>query len=253
MTEKRLAIEHLVGQLAERYALPASALDGVVVEADGQDAERAARVENLRARLVRLGDVNPAAVEELEELRTRHGFLVTQQGDLEQSLEDLRRTIAKLTRTSRQRFEETFAAANEKLAEVFPKLFPGGKAHLELLPAEEGAEAGVEIVVQPAGKKLQTLSLLSGGEKALTAVALILSLFLIRPTPFCLLDEVDAPLDEANIGRFNQLIRDMATASQFVLITHNRRTMQVADTLYGITMEQAGISKVVSVRLREAA
>src|SRR6185295_5939863 len=253
MTEKRLAIEHLAVQLAERYALPPSTLDDVLVEADGQDAERAARAESLRARLVRLGDVNPAAIEELEELRTRHGFLVAQQGDLESSLEDLRRTIAKLTRTSRQRFEETFAAANVKLSEVFPKLFPGGKAHLELLPAEGDAEPGVEIIVQPAGKKLQSLNLLSGGEKALTAVALILSLFLIRPTPFCLLDEVDAPLDEANIGRFNQLIREMATTSQFVLITHNRRTMQVADTLYGITMEEAGVSKVVSVRLREAA
>lgn len=111
----------------------------------------------------------------------------------------------------------------------------------------------MEIVVQPGGKKLQSLTLLSGGEKALTAVSLILSLFLIRPTPFCLLDEVDAPLDEANIGRFNQVVREMATSSQFVLITHNRRTMEAADTLYGITMEQAGVSKVVSVRLREAA
>jgi chromosome segregation protein len=253
VAEKRLAIEHLVAQLAERYALPPTALDEVLVEADGLDVERAARVESLRARLARLGDVNPAAIEELEELRTRHGFLVAQQSDLESSLEDLRRTITKLTRTSRQRFEETFAAANVKLSELFPKLFPGGKAHLELLPAEEDAEAGVEIIVQPAGKKLQSLSLLSGGEKALTAVSLILSLFLIRPTPFCLLDEVDAPLDEANIGRFNLLIREMATTSQFVLITHNRRTMQAADTLYGITMEQAGVSKVVSVRLREAA
>jgi chromosome segregation protein len=136
---------------------------------------------------------------------------------------------------------------------VFPKLFPGGHARLELVTPEEGGDPGIEIVVQPAGKHLRSLSLLSGGEKALTATALVLSLFLIRPTPFCLLDEVDAPLDEANIGRFNQLIREMSETSQFVLITHNRRTMEVADTLYGITMEQAGISKVVSVRLREAA
>ena len=160
---------------------------------------------------------------------------------------------AKLTRTSRERFQATFEAANEKLAEVFPKLFAGGKARLELTTPEESGEPGVEIVVQPGGKKLQSLTLLSGGEKALTAVSLILSLFLIRPTPFCLLDEVDAPLDEANIGRFNQVVREMATSSQFVLITHNRRTMEGADTLYGITMEQAGVSKVVSVRLREAA
>jgi chromosome segregation protein len=253
LTERRMELEHLVAQLGERYALGVEALAQAAVEDDGLDGERVSRVEALRARLTRLGDVNPAAMQELDELRTRHEFLAAQRNDLERSLEDLRRTIAKLARTSRQRFEETFAAANVKLGEVFPKLFPGGRARLELTSPEDGDEPGIEIVVQPAGKKLQSLSLLSGGEKALTAVALILSLFLIRPTPFCLLDEVDAPLDEANIGRFNQLVRDMAAASQFVLITHNRRTMEVADTLYGITMEQAGVSKVVSVRLREAA
>jgi len=253
LTERRLALEHVATQLAERYGLGPEALADVPPADDGRDDERAARVEALRARLARLGDVNPAALTELEELRGRHEFLVGQRTDLERSLDDLRRTITKLIRTSRRRFEETFAAANEKLAEVFPKLFPGGKARLEQTEPEEGGEPGVEIVVQPAGKKLQSLGLLSGGEKALTAVAMILSLFLIRPTPFCLLDEVDAPLDEANIGRFNQLIQDMATGSQFVLITHNRRTMEAADTLYGITMEQAGVSKVVSVRLRAAA
>ena len=253
LAERRVALENLAGQLAERYGLGLEALGEVPQEPDGVDEERAAQAEALRARLARLGDVNPEALAELEELRGRRDFLVGQRTDLERSLDDLRRTISKLTRTSRQRFEETFAAANEKLADVFPRLFPGGRARLELTTPEEGGEPGIEIVVQPAGKKLQSLSLLSGGEKALTAVALILSLFLIRPTPFCLLDEVDAPLDEANIGRFIQLIRDMAAASQFVLITHNRRTMEAADTLYGITMEQAGVSKVVSVRLREAA
>jgi chromosome segregation protein len=253
LAERRMALEHLAGQLAERYDLGVWVLADVEVVEDGEEAAREARAEALRARLLRLGDVNPAAFTELEELRERHGFLDGQRSDLERSLDDLKRTISKLNRTSRERFEETFAMANEKLARVFPKLFPGGAARLELTVPEEGGEPGVEIVVQPAGKKLQSLSLLSGGEKALTAVALILSLFLIRPTPFCLLDEVDAPLDEANIGRFNQLIRDMSEASQFVLITHNRRTMEVADTLYGITMQQAGVSKVVSVRLREAA
>jgi len=252
LTERRMALERLATQLAERYGLTPDALADVeATEAD--DEERDRRAESIRERLQRLGEVNPAALTDLEELRTRRDFLVAQRDDLERSLEDLKRTIGRLTRTSRERFEATFAAANERLTEVFPKLFPGGKARLELTEPEDGGEAGVEIVVQPSGKKLQSLSLLSGGEKALTAAALILSLFLIRPTPFCLLDEVDAPLDEANIGRFNQLIRDMASASQFVLITHNRRTMEAADTLYGITMEEAGVSKVVSVRLREAA
>ena len=188
-----------------------------------------------------------------EEVRGRHEFLAAQRDDLERSLDDLRQTIGKLARTSRRRFDETFAAANDRLAEVFPKLFPEGSARLETTQPEEGGEEGVEIVVALPGKKLQSLSLLSGGEKALTATALVFSLFLIRPTPFCLLDEVDAPLDEANIGRFNALVAEMAERSQFVLITHNRRTMEVAETLYGVTMEQAGVSKVVSVRLSEAA
>src|SRR5262249_22068252 len=261
VAERRLAIEHLGSQLAERYELTIAALDAVPPSEDGRDEERAARVETLRARLVRLGDVNPAAIEELDELRGRQEFLVAQRSDLERSLDDLRRTIAKLIRTSRQRFEETFVAANAKLEETFPKLFPDGRARLELIQPEEGGEPGVEIVVQPAGKKLQSLSLLSGGEKALTAVARTLSLVRLPPTPFCLLDELAGAvreadisrLDEGSTGRLNQVVRDMASASRSALITHSRRTMEAADTLYGITMEQAGVSKVVSVRLRAAA
>jgi chromosome segregation protein len=253
LTERRIGVEQIGERLAERYDLGIEALDEVTVTTDGPVEEDAVRVEELRARLVRLGDVNPSAMSELEEIRGRHEFLVAQRADLENSLDDLKQTIGKLTRTSRQRFDETFTAANAKLTEVFPKVFPSGSAQLELVPNEEGGEPGIEIVVQLAGKKLQKLSLLSGGEKALTATALVFSLFLIRPTPFCLLDEVDAPLDEANIGRFNALVAEMARDSQFVLITHNRRTMEVAGTLYGITMEQAGVSKVVSVRLSEAA
>lgn len=252
LTERRLAVDHLLQQLAERYDLGVDALRRVSSSED-ESEEKAQRVERLRVRLVQLGDVNPGAVRELAELNERHQFLAAQRDDLEGSLDDLRRTISKLVRTSHERFEETFAAANDRLAEVFPKLFPEGKARLQLTAVEGDDDPGVEIVVQPAGKKLQHLGLLSGGEKALTATALVLALFLIRPTPFCLLDEVDAPLDEANIGRFNQVIREMAENCQFVLITHNRRTMEAADTLYGITMEQPGVSKVVSVRLREAA
>jgi chromosome segregation protein len=154
---------------------------------------------------------------------------------------------------SRSLFRENFDQANVKLAVVFPRLFPGGRAELVLTESEEGGESGVEIIVQPVGKKLGSLSLLSGGEKAMTAVALILSLFMVRPTPFCVLDEVDAPLDDANVGRFDHLIREISLTSQFVLITHNKRTMEAADSLYGITMQEAGVSKVVSVRLKQAA
>jgi chromosome segregation protein len=253
LTERRLEMEHLVDRLNERYGLGLEALGGVEIGDVPPGEPERLRAEELRARLLRLGDVNPGALDELRELNERYGFLEAQRSDLERSLADLQHTIATLTKTCRQRFDETFEAANLKLADVFPKLFPGGRAHLERVAVEGENEGGVEIIVQPAGKKLQSLALLSGGEKALTATALVFSLFLIRPTPFCLLDEVDAPLDEANIGRFNQLIREMAQRSQFVLVTHNRRTMEGADTLYGITMEQAGVSKVVSVRLNEAA
>jgi chromosome segregation protein len=253
LTERRLEMEHLVDRLSERYGLGLEALSGVELGEVPPGEEERLRAEDLRTRLLRLGDVNPGALDELQELNERHEFLQAQRSDLERSLADLQHTIATLTRTCRQRFEETFDAVNRKLGEVFPKLFPGGRAHLERVSVEGEDEGGIEIIVQPSGKKLQSLALLSGGEKALTATALVFSLFLIRPTPFCLLDEVDAPLDEANIGRFNHLIREMAQRSQFVLVTHNRRTMEGADTLYGITMEQAGVSKVVSVRLNEAA
>jgi chromosome segregation protein len=253
LTEIRMTLEQNAERLRERYDLGVEVLESVDLEAEPASEDDTLRAEELRSRLVRLGDVNPEAATELAEIQRRHEFLSTQRADLENSLADLRQTINKLTRTSRERFEQTFEDANAKLAEVFPKLFPGGKARLEFVPGEEGEEPGLEIIVQLSGKKLQSRSLLSGGEKALTATALVFSLFLIRPTPFCLLDEVDAPLDEANIGRFNAMVGEMAEHSQFVLITHNRRTMEVADTLYGITMEQAGVSKVVSVRLREAA
>jgi chromosome segregation protein len=258
LTESRLQVENVDERLRERYDLTLAALPPVAAGNAPTESDYE-RVESLRTRLVRLGDVNPGAIEELDDLRERHEFVQSQRNDLEKSLADLEHTIETLNRTCVRRFRETFDAANSKLGDVFPQLFPGGKARLDLvrIADEDGADeiqdAGVEIVVQPAGKKLQSLNLLSGGEKALTATALVFSLFLIRPTPFCLLDEVDAPLDEANIARFNQIVREMASTSQFVVVTHNRRTMEGADTLYGITMEQAGVSKVVSVRLHEAA
>ena len=254
VAERRLALEHLAEQLAERYGLGAEALAEVPVEQDDLDEERAAEAEALRARLLRLGDVNPAALGELEELRGRREFLVAQQNDLERSLEDLRQHDRQADPDVAPALRGDVRGGKRQARRGLPEALPERQGAARARAArKKAARPGIEIVVQPAGKKLQSLSLLSGGEKALTATALILSLFLIRPTPFCLLDEVDAPLDEANIGRFNQLVREMAETSQFVLITHNRRTMEVADTLYGITMEQAGVSKVVSVRLREAA
>ncbi|HKJ89301.1 MAG TPA: chromosome segregation protein SMC, partial [Gammaproteobacteria bacterium] len=159
--------------------------------------------------------------------------------------------IAKINRTTRKRFRETFELVNAKFQEVFPRLFRGGRAELQLTDEQDLLETGIEIIVQPPGKKLQNVNLLSGGEKALTAVALIFSIFMIKPSPFCLLDEVDAPLDDANIGRFNEMVREMTDISQFIIITHNKRTMEIADTLFGVTMEEPGVSKLVSVRINE--
>lgn len=207
------------------------------------------RRQELEQQLNELGDVNLTAIEEHAEMEQRFSFLSGQKDDLENSLQSLQQAIQKINRTSRQRFQETFALVNTTFQQVFPRLFCGGKAELRLTDEENLLESGIDIIVQPPGKKLQNVTLLSGGEKALTAVALIFSLFLIKPTPFCLLDEVDAPLDDANINRFNEMVREMSQRSQFIIITHNKATMQVADMLYGITMEEPGTSRLVSVRL----
>jgi len=196
-----------------------------------------------------MGEVNLLAIQEFGESKARLDFLTEQEADLKHSLESLNQAIKKINRTSRQRFAETFQKVNEKFKEIFTTLFRGGRAELVLVDETNLLETGVEIIAQPPGKRLQSISLLSGGEKALTAIALIFALFLINPSPFCLLDEVDSPLDDANIGRFNKLIKDLASQFQIILVTHNKRTMELADTLYGVTMEEAGVSKLVSVKL----
>ncbi|MCJ7495979.1 MAG: chromosome segregation protein SMC, partial [Deltaproteobacteria bacterium] len=203
----------------------------------------------LKSLIESMGEVNLLAIQEYEEAKTRLEFLTEQEADLVQSLEALDQAIKKINRTSRKRFAETFEAVNQKFKEIFTVLFNGGRAELVLTDESNLLETGVDIVAQPPGKRLQNISLLSGGEKALTAVALIFSLYLINPSPFCLMDEVDAPLDDANIGRFNKMIKDMAQKYQFILVTHNKLTMELADTLYGVTMEEMGISKLVSVKL----
>jgi chromosome segregation protein len=220
--------------------------------APGED-ERT-RLDELKGQAERMGSINLTAIEEYDELARRHTFLGEQKADLEASLSDLRSAIAKINRSSRERFRDTFDRVNERFQQVFPRLFSGGRAGL-VLTQDDGAaeEAGVEIFAQPPGKKLVSVNLLSGGEKALTAVALVFAIFLVKPTPFCLLDEVDAPLDDANVGRYNDLVREMSRHSQFILITHNKRTMEMVDTLYGVTMEEPGVSKLVSVKLSDHA
>jgi chromosome segregation protein len=251
LAELGATLAHLVAAIREKYDVDPSVPMTEESESGPLSEEERERIDHLRNRMAQIGEVHAGAIEELDELRARHDFLTRQRDDLQRSVDDLRRTIAKLNRLSKGRFQETFDEANAKLQQVFPRLFPGGRARLLLAEPEEGEEPGVEIVVQPAGKKLQALTLLSGGEKALTAVSLILSLFMIRPAPFCILDEVDAPLDDVNVGRFDHVVREISRSSQFVVITHNKRTMEAADTLYGITMEEPGVSRVVSVRFKE--
>ena len=206
-------------------------------------------IDELRSRLERMGEVNLAAIGEYEELTARFRFMSRQKEDLEKSMADLQQTIVKLNRICRLRFKESFELINEKFETIFPRLFRGGKAKLVLTDENDFLETGVDIVVQPPGKKLQSITLLSGGEKALTAVSFLFAIFLTKPSPFCFLDEVDAPLDDANLDRFNEMISEMSEHSQFILVTHNKKSMQAAEMLYGITMAEPGVSKVVSVRM----
>jgi chromosome segregation protein len=196
-----------------------------------------------------LGEVNLGAIPEYEELKERNEFLTGQYEDLEKSLDSLSKAITRINHTTKKRFTETLELVNEKFETLFPKLFKGGKAKISLTDPNDILNSGVDIMVQPPGKRTQHISLLSGGEKALSATALIFSIFLVKPSPFCILDEVDAPLDDTNVGRFLDLVREMTDRSQFILISHNKRTMEMVDTLYGVTMEEAGSSKIVSVKL----
>ena len=211
--------------------------------------ERKKRLEEVRRKIQSLGDVNLGAIEEQEELGERWRFLTEQKEDLERTLATLRDAIQRINRTSRRRFKETFEEVSKRFSENFPRLFNGGRASLSLTDADDLLEAGIDIMAMPPGKRLQNVNLLSGGEKTLTAIALLVSVFQVRPSPFFLLDEVDASLDDANVGRFNDLVREMASGSQFVVITHNKRTIEVADVLYGVTMERKGVSKLVSVEM----
>jgi chromosome segregation protein len=261
----------VVEEDGEGPAQPALAGEAAEASEDGEDSEaspdaardaranaelarlpreqRRSHLEDVRRKLQALGEVNLGAIEEHEELKERFRFLSEQKADLDQTLESLRDAITRINRTSRRRFRETFEMVAKRFSENFPRLFRGGKASLSLTEAEDVLEAGIEITAQPPGKRLQNVNLLSGGEKTLTAIALLVSVFQVRPSPFFLLDEVDAALDDANVGRFNEIVREMALDSQFVLITHNKRTIEVADLLYGVTMERKGVSKLVSVEL----
>ncbi|MEW5767314.1 MAG: AAA family ATPase [bacterium] len=209
-------------------------------------------IEELKTKLAGLGEVNLAAPGEYEELIKRRDFLLNQKDDLVKAQADLRELISRIDRTSKEQFLTTFLAIRNNFSEIFKRLFDGGDAKILLTDDEEPLEAGVEFFVQPKGKKLSHISLLSGGERSLTSIAFLFALFMIKPSPFCLLDEIDAALDEANISRFIRLLREFAKKTQFIVVTHNRLTMEAANCLYGITMEEPGVSKLVSVQLERA-
>ena len=206
-------------------------------------------IEALKTKINRLGPVNMMAIEEFDELESRHQFLTTQRKDLIDSIAQTSEAITRIDETSKVRFNEAFTAIQQNFQVTFSTLFGGGHAGLTLLDESDPLESGIDIVASPPGKRLQSVQLLSGGEKALTAIALMFAIFRFKPSPFCVLDEIDAPLDDANIGRFVEMLEGMLDRTQFILITHNRRTMEIADRLYGVTMEEPGVSKLISVQL----
>ncbi len=250
LSEVRSQLKLTIEQCLERHQLSLSDVYTQYLNPELSVEEASARSAELREKLSRMGEVNTGALAEYEELKVRYDFLQTQSNDLSSSLEALDKVIQKINHTTKEKFESTFHLVDEKFQNLFPKLFRGGRAKLVLTDESNILESGIDIVAQPPGKKLQSITLLSGGEKALTAVSLIFSIFQIKPSPFCILDEVDAPLDEANVGRYNELLRDMTERTQFIVITHNKKTMSAADTLYGVTMQEAGVSRLVSVDLK---
>jgi len=246
VAEKDMELRHLAEGILERYAIELETEHDKIARPEEGDAEK---LSSINSRIEDIGEVNLMALEEHKENVERLTFLEEQDKDLMEAIESLKKTISRINTTSRKRFKDAFDAINEKFNEIFPKLFRGGKASLHLTDENDLLETGVEILAQPPGKKLQNLNLLSGGEKALTAITLIFSIFLVKPSPFCLLDEVDAPLDDANVSRFNELVKEMSRISQIVMITHNKNSIEIGNTLYGVTMEDPGVSKLVSVQL----
>jgi chromosome segregation protein len=241
-------LEHVVAQAREEFGTEPDALEAPPDASPEGLAALETEVAELTASLERLGPVNVLAFEEHKEMTERLTFLTTQRDDLLKSIAELQESIRKINATSSERFAEAFHAINANFKAMFERLFQGGTAEMKLLDETDILETGIEIDAHPPGKRNQSILLLSGGEKALTAIALLMAIFRFKPSPFCILDEVDAPLDEANIDRFTKLLRDMTEETQFIAITHNKRTMETADVMYGVTMEEPGCSKIVSVR-----
>ena len=267
-TQLQMNIDSLVSKMRERYGISLKELesrrddDGAVDDADETTAlpdeyhmlsacedELVDRIEELRSRMEKMGSVNLTAVDEYDRQKERYDLLVSQKEDLLKAKDSLYNVIQRINRESRERLKETFDSVNTSFQELFKRLFGGGQAELVMVGDGDVLESGLDITARPPGKKPQAISLLSSGERSLTAIAILFALFKIRPSPFCLLDEVDAALDDANVGRFTDMVKEFSKDTQFVIITHNKRTMEIADILYGVTMEELGVSKLVSLRM----
>jgi len=255
-SERHIKRENIAKRLEENYHSPLSVFksefDNMENSTDTSIDDMEDKLFRLRKKIADIDDVNLGAIKEYEQLKDRFDFLSEQRDDLAKAIDDLHKVVKKINRISQERFIKTFHSVNEKLNEVFPRLFEGGSAKLIMTEPNNPLETGIEFMIHPPGKKLTRVSLLSGGEKALSAIALIFSIFLIKPASFCLMDEIDASLDDTNVFRFNDLLQIIGDKSQIIMITHNKRTMEFADTLFGITMEKKGVSKIVSVNLRKA-
>ena len=210
------------------------------------------QLDAIRGKVQRLGAINLAAIEEYDTQSERKVYLDQQNEDLSEALETLESAIRKIDRDTRGRFKDTFEQVNQRIQEMFPRLFGGGEAHLEMT-GDDLLTTGIAIMARPPGKRISSIQLMSGGEKALTAAAMVFAIFELNPAPFCMLDEVDAPLDEANVGRFCELVKHMSERVQFIFITHNKSTMELAENLIGVTMREPGVSRMVAVDVDEAA
>lgn len=249
LREVSLRCEHLQDEMLEKYHCTLQELPPAPAAEEFIQEEQQEKLDRLKQRLENMGEVNLGAESEHDEHKQRFDFLQAQEQDLTQSLDSLMKVIARINRTTKEKFQDAFNQVNTHFQEVFPLLFQGGKAYLFLTDEADLLETGIEIFAQPPGKKLQSLDLLSGGERSLTVVALLFAIFLTKPSPFCLLDEIDAALDDNNIDRFNDHLQKMSNYSQFIMVTHSKQSMQAANTLYGITMQEQGVSKIVSVEL----
>ena len=251
LNEIEMKIENLKEHIKENYSLTLEKK-----EFDDLDSfnfeERENEVLILKQRIKNLGPINLLAYSEYEEEKERFDFLNNQRNDLTESEKDIIKTIEEINITAQQLFSDTFEKIRQNFTKIFGALFnPGDEADLRMEEGEDSLEAKIEIIAKPKGKRPTSIELLSGGEKTLTAIALLFSIYLVKPSPFCILDEIDAPLDDANIDRFNKIIEDFSESTQFIVVTHNKKTMEAANTLYGVTMQEDGISKLVSVRFNE--